>query len=316
MRLSEPASLAAMLPWALGPFVAWAGLGVPAAIALALAAGVAVVAVGMRRLVAPPPADLVELHTITYSHYVEKVRWCLDRTGIAYREVPSIGILGLVLTGRTVPTLVVPALRTSIGDSPAILRFLWANWASSLPASALRFLEPTPERVALEKHFDRDLGIPVRVWSYWHLLQQPDLTLMMWGIEETSVPAWQRRILPWLRVPLAALLRRMLGVSEARAAAGLEATRAVFAEVDAMLADGRRWLEGGEEPTFVDFTFASLAALAILPPGYTGGAAVRSSPPLERFAPAWREEIERLRATEAGRFVLRVYAEERGRRAA
>ena len=151
----------------------------------------------------------------------------------------------------------------------------------------------------------------MRVWSYWHLLEDKELTLLFWGANEAEIPRWQRALLRPLRPVLAALLARMLGVSDRSAAAGLAKTRAVFAEVEAMLADGRRYLLGGEEPSFVDFTFASLAALAVFPDGYGGrGASIRRAP-LEAMSPMWRSEVEALRDTVAGRFVLRMYAEER-----
>ena len=110
------------------------------------------------------------------------------------------------------------------------------------------------------------------------------------------------------------MVTRMLGVTEPRAAAGLEATKQVFAEVDARLADGRRYLMGGDEMTFVDITFASLAALALFPDGYGGNAVSVRSAPLAEMAPAWRAEIEALRDTEAGRYVARLYEEERFKR--
>ena len=310
MRLGEPETLLSLGLYALPVIVALFGFGVPAAIGASLAMLVAGIVVRARRLMTPlDPAD-VELHTITYSHYVEKVRWCLDRTGVAYREVPSVGILGVFLTGRTVPTLVVPATKTSIGDSPEILRFLWGRYFGVRP-EASRFLAPTPEALALEKHFDQNLGIHVRLWSYWHLLEHRDLTLVMWGVEEPGIPQWQRTLLPWLHPVLAALLRRMIGVSEANAARGIAKTREVFAEVDAMLADGRKYLMGGDELTFVDITFASLAALILFPDGYTGGSGSLRQLPVDRLPAAWRDEVEALRATRAGQFVMRLYAEER-----
>ena len=228
--------------------------------------------------------------------------------------MPSIGILGLLLTGRTVPLLVVPASRTSIGDSPQILRFLWGAYSSVLPPERCRFLEPSPEAIALEKHFDAVLGINVSRWSYWHLLQQRELTLKMWGVREPTIPRWQKAVLPLLHPLLAAIVRRMLGISDARAAAGLTATKQVFAEVDALLADGRRYLMGGDAITFVDITFASLAALALLPDGYGGDAVSLRTPPLDELSLGWRSEVEALRATAAGQFVQRLYAEERRRR--
>jgi len=314
MRLSEAETLHTLVLYALPPLVAWFGFGVPGAVLATLLVAAAGVVVRLRGLMAPADPDLVEFHTITYSHYVEKVRWCLDATGIEYREVPSIGILGLLLTARTVPLLVLPASRTSVGDSPRILRFLWGAYSAQLPPGRCRFLEPTPEGLALEKHFDHDLGVNVRLWSYWHLLQQPDLTLLMWGLREPTIPKWQRTILPALFPLLAAMVRRMLGVTEPRAAAALAATKQVFAEVDARLADGRRYLMGGDEMTFVDITFASLAALALFPDGYGGRAVSVRSAPLAEMAPAWRSEIEALRETPAGKFVERLYREERLKR--
>lgn len=311
MRLSEPATLHSLTLYALPVVVALLGLGVTGAVVATVLVVIARVVVGMRGLTNPADPNLVELHTITYSHYVEKVRWCLDATGVPYREVPSIGILGLLLTGRTVPLLVLPASRTSIGDSPQILRFLWGAYSARLAPERCRFLEPTPEALALEKHFDQDLGVNIRVWAYWHLFKQRDLALMMWGLREPGIPTWQTAILPRLYPLQAAMVTRMLGVTESRAAAGLEATKQVFAEVDALLADGRRYLMGGDEMTFVDITFASLAALALFPDGYGGNAVSVRSAPIDQMAPAWRAEIEALRATQAGKFVARLYKEER-----
>lgn len=314
MRLSEAETLHTLALYALPVVVAWLGWGIPGAIFCVLIVAVAGVVVRLRGLTVPADPNLVELHTITYSHYVEKVRWCLDATGIVYREVPSIGILGLLLTGRTVPLLVLPASRTSIGDSPQILRFLWGAYSSLLAPERCRFLEPTAEALALEKHFDQDLGVNVRLWSYWHLLKQRELALLMWGLREPGIPRWQTAILPMLYPLQAAMVTRLLGVTEPRAAAGLEATKRVFAEVDARLADGRRYLLGGDEMTFVDITFASLAALVLFPDGYGGNAVSVRAAPIAEMAPAWRDEIEALRETEAGKFVARLYREERFKR--
>jgi glutathione S-transferase len=111
----------------------------------------------------------LRLHTITFSHYVEKVRWCLDRMGVPYDDVPNAGVLGVMLAGRTVPWLEVPPGLTRIGDSPRILRYLWGEYAGRLPAERVWFLEPTPAALALEAKFDRRLGNDVRVWMYERL---------------------------------------------------------------------------------------------------------------------------------------------------
>ena len=67
------------------------------------------------------------LHSIVYSHFVERVRWAMDRLHYQREERPDVGILGLLLKGRTVPVLEVPATHSVHGSSDAILRYLWAE---------------------------------------------------------------------------------------------------------------------------------------------------------------------------------------------
>lgn len=311
MRLNQASTIHTLALYLLPPLVAWLGLGPLAAVVVSAVAVLVGMALRFPDVLDQDTADRIELHTITYSHYVEKVRWCLDATGLPYKEVPSIGILGLLLTGRTVPLLELPASRTSIGDSPKILRFLWGAYSASLPPERSRFLEPTAEGLELEAKFDRVLGVHVRVWAYWHLFQNKALTLRMWGMYEDSVPTWQRRLLPVLQPLLAKMVQRVLGVTAVGAERSLAITRQAFAEVDAMLADGRRYLLGGSEKTFVDITFASLAALAIFPPGYGGASVSQKEPPLDLLSSDWRAVVEELRATPAGQFVIRLYTEER-----
>ena len=78
---------------------------------------------------------------------------------------------------------------------------------------------------------------------------------------------------------------------------------AVFDDVGAALADGRRYL-AGDRFTAADLAFASLAAPALLPDGYAkwiGG--------LDEMPPAMRAQVEAWRATPAGQFGVRLYDE-------
>ena len=122
---------------------------------------------------------------------------------------------------------------------------------------------------------------------------------------------WQRALLAAFRPVLAFAVRRMLGVTPARAAKAWERTRETFDDVDRLLADGRRYLTG-ETLTFADITFASMAALAVLPPEYPGNRlSGRRMAITDIGNPAWRAEVEELRSRPAGQFVLRLYREER-----
>lgn len=319
MRLRDPRTLHLLGLYLLPVLVAALGFGVGAAAAVALVAALLGICVRLfvsLRALRRPDAPL-RLHSITFSHYAEKVRWCLDRLGVPYEEVPNAGILGVLLTGRTVPWLEVPPGLTRIGDSPRILRYLWGEFAGRLPGERTWFLEPTPAALDLESRFDRRLGNDVRVWVYAQVLRDRALTLRSWGLEERMIPAWQRALLAAGRPVLQFAVRRMLGVTPGRAERALARTHEAFAEVDALLADGRPYLTG-ESLTFADITFASLGALAVLPPEFPGARLTGRRLALEDVADAsWRAEVERFRARPAGQFILRLYREERtGSRAA
>ncbi len=317
MRLRDPRVIHLLALYALPVAVAAAGWGVPAAIGTAVAAfllgAAARLFVSLRAL--RQPERPLRLHTITFSHYAEKARWCLDRLGVPYEEVPNVGVLGVLLTGRTVPWLEVPPGLTRIGDSPRILRYLWGEYAGRLPGARTWFLEPTPAALELEAKLDRRLGNDVRVWLYDHLLRDTGLSFRSWGIEEPAIPRWQRALLIASRPVLAFAVRRMLGVTPARASRAWERTRETFDDVDQLLADGRRYLTG-ETLTFADITFASLGALAVLPPEYPGNRlAGRRMALADIRDAAWRAEVEELRARPSGQFILRLYREERTPRA-
>lgn len=317
MRIRDPRTLHLLGLYLLPVVVAAFGFGMGAA--ALVAAGAALLGILVRlfvslRALRRPDAPL-RLHTITFSHYAEKVRWCLDRLGVDYEEVPNAGILGVLLTARTVPWLEVPPGLTRIGDSPRILRYLWGEYAGRLPGERTWFLEPTPAALDLEARFDRRLGNDVRVWLYAQVLRDRALTLRSWGQGERAIPAWQRALLAAGTPVLRFAVRRMLGVTPGRAERALARTHEAFAEVDALLADGRRYLTG-ESLTFADITFASLGALAVLPPEYPGNRLTGRRLVLEDVHDAsWRQEIERFRARPAGQFILRLYREERMPRA-
>ena len=79
----------------------------------------------------------------------------------------------------------------------------------------------------------------------------------------------------------------------------------IFAQLDKRLSDGRKYLTG-DQITAADIAFASVAAPLILPEEYEGSSMKFNEIPVEL-----RLEIEALRATSAGQFVLGLYKEDR-----
>jgi glutathione S-transferase len=245
------------------------------------------------------PAVLI---TIPLSHYCEKARWALDRVGLPYREEPHAPLLHLIATkrndGGTVPVLVHGSRR--FVDSTHIL----VHADTVCGGDLLYPRDPTLRREveALEERFDTELGPHTRRWAYSQLLPQVKLLRSVWS---RGVPQLEATMIPVI-APLARYLARAAyKITPESAQRSLERVRGVFREVDERLGDGRRFLVD-ERFTAADLTFAALAAPVLFP------AECRAThPALEDVPAAMREEILRLRDTDAGRFALRLFAQER-----
>jgi len=293
--------------------VAAMGAGVLTALVLVAAALLWRWLIVLSGITAPEAGPDVILETISASHYVEKVRWCMDRMELDYTERQTGGTLGVFFTGRTVPLLRVRTglVESAIGNSPEILRFLWGAHAARSPEKA-SFLEPTVERLELERRLDR-YGRNLQVWVYYHLLDHRELTLHAWGANNPQVPAWQRRALRGIYPVLATLIRRAFAITDENYTKAVMHIEALLSEIDTTLADGRGSILGGEAINYTDLTFAALSGLWLQPEKYGGGKADATRIERDRAPAAMRDEIERWsedfrKATE---FVERLYEEER-----
>ena len=135
--------------------VAWFGWSFTAALALVMFLLLWRWLISLSTFTAPDKAPTLVLETIPASHFVEKVRWNMDVAGLDYLEKPAAGTLGAFFAGRTVPRLRVRTglVRSQIGNSAEILRYLYGRYVAADPARAA-FLEPTKERLEFEKRLD------------------------------------------------------------------------------------------------------------------------------------------------------------------
>jgi glutathione S-transferase len=242
-----------------------------------------------------------KLITIPFSHYCEKARWALERCGVAFREDGHLPMFHYAANlraraGRTVPVLVHGG--GIIGDSTEIIAF-----ADAARPGALIPTDPgvRTDALGLEDDFDRHLGPATRRWGYAQMIERRDLDAYF----TRGIPGWQVRALRYARPVAIAFLKRSLKIDDA----GVERSKAkiddTFEQVSELLRDGRRFLVG-ERFTVADLAFAALAApvLAVESHPY-------ATPPASMLDPRAQDQIESWRATRAGRFALRLYAEER-----
>jgi glutathione S-transferase len=118
------------------------------------------------------------LWQISFSHYSEKVRWVLERKGVAHvRRSPPPGFhiaVALWLTRGAQKTLPVLELDgRAIGDSTAVIAALEARY----PDPPVYPADPELRRRALELEdfFDENLGPQARLLPFNHLRSEPEM---------------------------------------------------------------------------------------------------------------------------------------------
>lgn len=243
------------------------------------------------------------LVTITFSHYCEKVRWALDRAGMTYREEGHLPIFHALAVRRAGGWRSVPALVTDdgvINDSTNIL-----GWIDKRAPQLLLYGQNATERheiEILEDLFDEQLGPHTRRWAYFHLLPMRDLLLEM---TQDSAPKVEHSVLRMFFPVARQMMRRAMKITPEGAERSFGKIKEVFTEVDKKLADGRRFLVG-DRLSAADITFASLAAVVLLPEQYAA-----TLPKLEDLPEEARVHIRAWREHPAGEFALRMFREHR-----
>lgn len=244
------------------------------------------------------------LITIPISHFCEKARWGLERTGVPYRERAHLQVFHWFAVwraggGRTAPVLVWDG--RVLGESAEILE---AVSAQAAPAQRLFPDDPraAEEVRALERDFDARLGPEGRLWMYYEMRGRGDLA-RRYGC--TGVPGWQRRLLPLFYPVAVRIIDRALDVTPETATRAEATVSATFDDVAGRLADGRPFL-CGERFTAADLTFAALAASVLMPPEY--GVPL---PQPEVLPPPMAAKVNEFRSHPAGAYALRMFREER-----
>jgi cytochrome P450/glutathione S-transferase len=243
--------------------------------------------------------------SIPVSPYCEMARWLLDRLAIPYDEEGHAPGFHRRAVRRYGGKDIVPVLDTSdavLLDARQILNYYEARCPQPMrlfPADA----QSGAEARQLFDHFYDTFGVAVRAWAYAYMLpSNREAVIRTWT---TRVPALERMAVPLFYSHLVKLMQRSLGLKPDTVTEQRAVMESVFKEVEARLADGRRYLTG-EQFTAADLALAALGAPAVLPPEYGG-----PLPELNDLPSDMRADVESIRARPAGQFILRVYREAR-----
>lgn len=208
--------------------------------------------------------DDPRLHQFRFSHYNEKARWALDHKGVAHTRrsyLPGMHVLPVLLRSRQRQ---VPVLRdgaTTVAGSAAIIDHL----ERTRPEPPLYPRDPTARRdaLAIQTHFDDDVGGPLRAAFFFTVLADP--AYMATVFTHHAAPLAQAIYRP-LFPAIAAFLRRELRLTAATADAGMARTSEALDFVAARA--GPQGYLVGETFSVADLTAAAILAPTVLPPEF------------------------------------------------
>lgn len=265
----------------------------------------------------------IVLESIRASHFAEKVRWCLDRAGVDYREEASVAVLGVFLLARSVPRLRLTApdsSRYTVTGSGECMKVLYAQQcARAQDGSSLDWLRPTAEREALSSELDR-YGRQMQVMLYSILLKPENRALLKhcWGLNDLSLPFWQRALcVPLLPVLVGFIKMAFPARTEPKAR---ENAAKLLKRLDDILGSGQPYVMG-DKLTYCDISLASLSYLwALDSPAATarfsngGDRGTVSKANLQSCTEwqAWQNDF-RMQFPRVHAHINRLYQQERGR---
>lgn len=204
----------------------------------------------------------VKLYTFAVSHFSEKIRWVLERSGIPYRDIqwtPFFHIVKALIKSKKATT--VPIIEFGdiiVQDSTNIILLLEREW------SGFRLLPKDPDQrqqvLIIEERADQ-LGKHIVRYFYGPLLENQSAFVSVWGWN--SSPA-TKKILHLLFPMLKHMLVQSLNLSnEGRKESALKIEE-MMAWLDEQVSDGRLYLVG-DQLSIADISVASMLSPIVCP---------------------------------------------------
>jgi glutathione S-transferase len=246
---------------------------------------------------------MVRLYTFNISHFAEKGRWALDRTGVRYEErvllpgphVPTIRRLGQGAT--SVPALVDDG--RAIQGSTRIIDYVDEHFLD--PGDRLTPAEPELEEQAreLEHWLDAEIGETGRRFFYHHALPHREL---VGALFTQRGPWWGGMFCRFAYPVVSQRIREMYDINATTAAADAERLMVAYRRLDDMLARGPYLV--GDRFTRADLTLAALTAPMWRPPEHP------TRWPAESLYPdVLRQRIDELSRFRVRDYTLRIYSD-------
>lgn len=257
------------------------------------------------------------LVSIRFSHYVEKIRWIMDLMSIPYKEVPLMPVAHFViapfyigLDGKTdghSTRFSTPILKGPDGvmaKSTSIAKYLDQKHFSKQQS-----LLANRKAAELDEYYTNFLGPHTRRLFYHNVLNQPSEIRYLC---KRNVGHGQQLLFNGMFGLMRKQIIGSLRVTEKNTQKSIDYIYKEFDKVNNLLKDGRPYILG-DKFTMADISFACMGGAATLPTPEEGYGAVL--PPLDGPENVLRKIARDLRTSEAGKFSLGLFAQNRGKRA-
>ncbi len=243
---------------------------------------------------------MLTLYQFTFSHFCEKARWALDYKGLPYTPRNLLPGLHRRVVMRLAQRSSVPLLIDNgeiIQGSSEIIDYLDSKYPEYPLTPPDRSL--ARESREWEAYLDEEIGVPMRLWGYYHLL--PDrrraLQTMLHG-----APWHARLYFPLMFPKVRERMSHYLKINTASARKAEARVLAALARLDDAIAT-RPYLAGGQF-TRADLTACSLLSVLCLSD---------DAAPANALPPAMVEIADAHRSRPYSQWVRRMYAEHRKR---
>ena len=151
---------------------------------------------------------MITLYQFQFSHFCEKARWALDYKGLPHVRKNLLPGLHMRVARKLAPRSGLPILvdnGTVVQDSTSIITFLDEKYPDR-PLTP-RDAQEAKEALAWEEYLDDEIGVPLRLWFYYHALPDRDCALrfLLDGAPWYGRPLFAL-IYPKVRAAMAALM--------------------------------------------------------------------------------------------------------------